>query len=154
MSIRITQFLAVILTVLSLVPGGAHLLEFPAKAKLDAQAYMTVQQIYSGWAFAGIVIFGAIAANFWLAVRSRSQPMPFALACCAAGLIVITLVTFFIWIYPVNQATANWTAMPEHLPPLRAQWERTHAINAVLTFLAVIATLVASLGWRPATPHG
>lgn len=154
MSIRIPQFLAILFTVLALVPGGAHLLESANKMKLSDMDYMTVQQIYAGWAFAGIVIFAAIAANIWLAIASRSQPLPFALACCAAGLIVLTLITFFIWIYPANQATAQWTSMPENLAPLRAQWERTHAINAVITFLAVIATVIASLSWRPDTPHG
>jgi hypothetical protein len=154
MSIRIPQFLAIILTVLALVPGGAHLLEYCNKAKLEELDYMTVQQIYSGWAFAGIVIIAAIAANIWLAIRSRSQRLPFAFACAAAALIAATLITFFVWIYPANQATEQWTVMPDNLAPLRAQWERTHAINAVLTFLAVIAAVVASLSWRPAIPHG
>jgi len=90
MSIRIPQFLAIILTVLALVPGGAHLLEYCNKAKLEELDYMTVQQIYSGWAFAGIVIIAAIAANIWLAIRSRSQRLPFAFACAAAALIAAT----------------------------------------------------------------
>ena len=154
MSIRIPQFLAIIFTVLALVPGGAHLLEFPNKMKLDNQAYMTVQQIYSGWAFAGVVLFAAIAANVWLAIESRPQALPFALAAIAAALLVLTLITFFIWVFPANQATAQWTSAPPNLAPLRAQWERTHAINALLTFLAVVATVIASLSWRPDTPHG
>jgi hypothetical protein len=113
-----------------------------------------VQRIYSGWALAGVVLAAAIASNIWLAVRSRPQALPFAFACASVALLVITLITFFIWVFPANQATAQWTSAPQNLAPLRAQWERTHAINAVLTFFAVVAVVIASLSWRPDMPHG
>jgi hypothetical protein len=149
MSIRVPQFAAIIFTVLALVPGGAHLLELPNKLKLDDQSYMIVQRIYSGWALAGVVLAGAIISNLWLAVRSRPQALPFAFACASAALLVITLITFFIWVFPANQATEQWTSAPENLAQLRSQWERTHAINAILTLFAVIATVLASLLWNP-----
>jgi hypothetical protein len=153
MSIRIPQFLAILLTALILVPVGAHLLELPKKMKLDDQAYMTVQQIYSGWAFAGIMLVAAIASNLWLAIRSRPQTASAALAGLATALLVATLISFFIWILPANQATAQWTSAPDNLATLRSQWELTHAVNAVLTLLALMAAVLASLIWNPDTPH-
>jgi hypothetical protein len=50
MSLRVTQFTAIILTALALVPGGAHLLELAHKITLDQAQYLTVQQLYRGWA--------------------------------------------------------------------------------------------------------
>ena len=43
MGIRATQFAAIILTALALVPVGAHLLELAAKISLDRPQYLTVQ---------------------------------------------------------------------------------------------------------------
>jgi hypothetical protein len=57
----------------------------------------------------------------------------------AAMLIVATLVIFFTWTYPANQATSNWTVVPADWQELRLQWEYAHAANAVLTFLALSA---------------
>jgi hypothetical protein len=45
---RTLQFVAIVLTALGLVPGGAHLLEMTKKMSLDRDQYMTVQQIYRG----------------------------------------------------------------------------------------------------------
>jgi hypothetical protein len=148
MSIRIVQFVAVMLTVLAVIPGGAHLLELPNKMALDRDAYMIVQRIYRGWAMAGVVLVAALLATLWLAIASRSQALPMTLASSAFFLVLATLITFFIWVYPVNQATGQWTAAPTDFERLRAQWEYTHAVNAVLTLLAVAATVAASLSWK------
>jgi hypothetical protein len=48
-------------------------------------------------------------------------------------------VIFFIWTYPANQATSNWTVVPADWQQLRTTWEYAHATNAVLTFLALCA---------------
>lgn len=147
-SIKLVQFIAILLMALSLVPGGAHLIELPNKMALDRDAYMTVQGIYRGWALAGVVLFAALASTLWLAIRSRAQRMPMTLAAVAFALLLITLISFFVWVYPVNQATAQWTVVTDDFEPLRRQWEYTHAVNAVLTLLALAATVAASLAWR------
>ena len=41
------------LTVIVLVPSGAHLFELPGKIGLPRDAYFTVQGIYAGWAWFG-----------------------------------------------------------------------------------------------------
>ena len=72
MGLRVIQFLAIILTALALVPSGAHLAALPNKIGMAQAAYFVAQQIYTGWALFGIVLFGALAMN--LAHRS----------CCAS----------------------------------------------------------------------
>ena len=63
----------------------------------------------------------------------------------AALLLAAGLAVFFQWTLPTNQATANWTRLPEEWESLRAQWEWSHAANAVLTFLALCAVLGAAI---------
>jgi hypothetical protein len=136
---RVAQFLAVMLTALALVPAGAHLFELPNKIGLAEDAYFVVQSIYRGWALFGIVLFGALAANLALAIMVRRQRAPFWLALAAFLLVAATLVIFFTWTYPANQATSDWTVVPANWQELRVQWEYAHAANAALTFLALCA---------------
>jgi hypothetical protein len=140
------QFLAIVLIALALVPGGAHLLELPNKIGLPQEQYFTVQATYLGWALpAGIVLIGALAASLVLTIMLRGQGAPFRLTLAAFLLVCATLVVFFIWTYPANQATSNWTAVPVHWRALRAQWEYSHAANAVLTFIALCTVTLATL---------
>jgi len=134
---------AVLLTALTLVPAGAHLLALPNKIALPRDAYLAAQQIYASWALLGVVLLAAVAANLALAGglrRARAASWP---AIAAALLIVATLAIFFVWVYPANQATANWTTMPAGWETLRRQWEYGHAVNAVLTFAALLAVTFA-----------
>ena len=148
MSLRVTQFAAIILTALALVPGGAHLLELAHKIALDRAQYLEVQQLYRGWALLGAVLIAAMLANLILAVRSRRQGRPVFLAAIATLLLVANLTVFFAWTFPVNQATSNWTVMPADWEALRKQWEYSHAANALLAFVALLATVTSSLTWQ------
>jgi len=152
MGLRVTQFIAIILTALALVPAGAHLLELAHKITLDRAQYLTVQQLYRGWAFLGAVLIAALLANLALTIRSRRQGRPMRLAAIATLLLAANLTIFFIWTFPANQATGNWTVMPADWEALRNQWEYSHAVNALLTFLALSATLASSLSWPAASP--
>ena len=148
MALRVVQFLAIVLTALALVPAGAHLFELPNQIGLDQEPYFIVQNIYRGWALFGIVLVGALAANLALAIMVRRQRAPFWLALLAFLLVAATLAIFFTWTWPANQATSNWTAVPENWRELRTRWEYAHAANAVLTFLALCAVTLAALMTR------
>ena len=39
---------------------------------------------------------------------------------------------------PANQATNNWTQIPANWEHLRWQWEVSHAVNAVITFVGFV----------------
>ena len=145
MALRVAQFLAIVFTALALVPAGAHLFELPNKIGLGQEAYFIVQGIYRGWALFGIVLFGALAANLALCVMLRHWRRPLWLALVAFLLVAATLVVFFTWTYPANQATSNWTAVPADWQELRRQWEYAHAVNAVLTFVALCAVTLSAL---------
>jgi len=145
MGLRIAQFLAIVLTALALVPAGAHLFELPNKIGLAQEEYFVVQGIYRGWALFGIVLFGALAVNLVLTLMVRHRRGAFWLALVAVLLVAGTLVVFFTWTYPANQATSNWTEVPANWQELRLQWEYAHAANAVLTFIALCAVTLSTL---------
>lgn len=142
---KASQFLAVILTALALLPVGAHLMALSAKIAMPEQPYFVVQQIYRGWAWAGAVIFLAIFANVLAALLTRHNRRKWQLFGAAGLLIAITLAVFFAWTYPANQATGNWTSAPENWEQLRTEWERSHAANAIITFLALLCAVGATV---------
>jgi hypothetical protein len=145
MGLRAAQFLAIVLSALALVPAGAHLLELPNKIGLAQEPYFVVQSIYRGWALLGIVLFGALAANLALTIMARHWRGAFWLALLGFLLVAATLVVFFSWTYPANQATANWTEAPANWQELRRHWEYAHATNAILSFLALCAVTASTL---------
>ena len=51
----------------------------------------------------------------------------------------------------MNVASANWTRMPENFDVARQQWEYSHAVNAVLTFAALVAITPSAVGGRMRT---
>jgi hypothetical protein len=143
MGLRIVQLVAVLLTALALVPGGAHLFALPNKIALPQAAYFTAQGIYRGWALLGLVVIGALVADLALAIALRGQRTARALAATAAALIAASLAIFFVWTFPANQATANWTTAPANWATLRLHWEYTHAASAALTFAALVCVTLA-----------
>jgi hypothetical protein len=136
-AVRLLQFGAIMLTALALVPAGAHFFELPNKIGLDQEAYFTVQAIYRGWALFGVALFGALFANLALGLVLAFRQRPYALPLLAFALIAATLAIFFVWTYPANQATSNWTLPTPNWTTLRMHWEYAHAVNAVLTFVAL-----------------
>jgi hypothetical protein len=144
MRLRAVQFLAVVLTALALVPGGAHVFTLLNKIDLGAEQYFIVQNIYRGWALFGVVLIGAFIADFALALMLRRRGgAAFVLALLGSCGVALTLVVFFFWTYPANQATANWTTIPDHWEQLRRQWEYSHAFNAIMTFLALCSVTLS-----------
>jgi hypothetical protein len=103
-----------------------------------------VQQIYRGWALLGFVVAGALLSDLILAITVRTKPKAFALILIAFLCIVGTQVVFWMFTYPANQETSNWTTVPANWRQLREQWEYSHAASAGLNFIALI-TLTLSL---------
>lgn len=148
MTVKILHFLAIVLTALALVPGGAHLFALPNKIALSQSDYFVSQGSYRGWALFGVAIVAAMLANLAVVVARRADKAASQLAGSAAILIALTLVIFFVWTYPANIATEFWTTAPANWQRLRAEWEVSHAVNAVIMFLALCAAALAALVGR------
>ncbi|WP_440409131.1 DUF1772 domain-containing protein [Neorhizobium petrolearium] len=149
MTIRSVQFLAIIISALALIPSGAHLAALPNKIALARAEYFSIQGIYDGWAFLGTLWPAAMIANAVLAFMIRSQQRPFWFAVLAALCFVAMLAIFLLWTLPANQATENWTTAPENWQVLRLQWEYSHAVNALIVFVALCLSSLSVVSWRP-----
>jgi hypothetical protein len=150
MTLKVLQFLALVLTALALIPAGAHFFELPNKIGLPQDQYFIVQNIYRGWALFGLVLFPALGAALALTIALRHHRAAYWLALAGFLCIAATLVIFFTWTYPANVATSNWTVVPANWETLRTRWEYAHAANAVLTFIALCLLTLSLLATRPA----
>lgn len=144
-SLRLLYLLSLVFTTLALVPAGAHLMELAHKIRLGAEDYRTVQQIYRGWSLAGIFVIGALVCTLWLALALREQTPARTPAWIAFACVALTQVIFWSFTFPVNQRTQNWTTLPDNWSALRAQWEYSHAVSAILTLIAVVSLIVSLL---------
>jgi hypothetical protein len=131
-----------------LIPSRAHLFELPNKVDLPRDAYLTVRGIYAGWAWFGIIDLAALVLNVLLAVKLRRQRPAFHFAMIAALCFVAFFAIFFTCTSPANQATANWTMLPDDWSRLRWVWESSHAVNAVVMFVAFCSVTLAVITTR------
>lgn len=144
----VLRLLSVILVALSMAAGLAHLFALPNKIHLPGEDYLTVQQIYRGWALLGILVIGALLSTIVLAIRVRGQSNVFYLSLTAAICVALSLIVFFLFTFPANQATANWTVLPDNWQELRRQWEYSHAVGAGLHFIALVSLTLSLLADR------
>ena len=138
-------FLSLLFVALALAPAMAHLLELLNKINLSREDYLTVQQIYRGWALLGFVVAGALLSTLALTITVRKERKPFIFAFIAFLCIARTQVVFWTCTSPANQATNNWTMLPENWVELRWQWEYSHATSAVLNLVALVTLILSVL---------
>ena len=145
MRLKITFFLSLFLTALTLGAALAHLFELPNKMALSRDEYLTVQQIYSGWALLGIVVIGALIAILVLAFMVRRIPKVRSLVQIAFACLIGAQIVFWTFTYPTNQVTGNWTFLPDNWMQLRRQWEYSHAGGAILDLIAMTMLILSLL---------
>jgi hypothetical protein len=124
---RALDFASIAFVVFVLVPSGAHLLELPDELALAL--FLVAAQVVLRWRERAA--FGAALASF---------------ACLAAAHAI-----FWMFTFPANQATLNWTAKPRDFERVRTQWEWSHGAGALLdlaAFAALLWAVVLELGER------
>jgi hypothetical protein len=88
---------------------------------------------------------GALVTTGIVAVLVRARPAEFYPTLAAALCIALSLVVFFLFTFPANQQTRNWTTLPHNWEKLRQQWEYSHAVGAILYFVALSALTLSLL---------
>jgi hypothetical protein len=48
----------------------------------------------------------------------------------------------------MNVATNNWTISPQDFEAAQRQWEYSHAVNAMLTFVALVTITLSTLTYK------
>ncbi len=143
--VSIVSFAALLLTAIALIPAGAHVFEMHAKMRLGRDAYLMAQGLYRGWALFGVVIAGSLLACVATAALAPTRRERY-FSVFAAIMIAASLAIFFAFVYPANQISQNWTAIPANWKSWRFQWEWGHAAAAACTFAAFVA-----LAWSAVT---
>ena len=141
----VVLFVALLSTALALGGTLAHALELLNKIAMPRDQYFIVQTIYRGWNRLAFLLAIELISMLAVVVIYRRQPWVFwpgvvALLCLAGSKAV-----FWIYTYPANVATSNWTAIPEDWELLRRTWEYSHAAGAALQVLAMSALIAAAL---------
>jgi hypothetical protein len=130
----------------------SHVLQSPGSSALDGRTWLLVQHtFYGGFAVVGgtaeILGLAATAGDAVLSRRRGRGALPPAVAAlCLAG----TLVAYFVGNRPVNARVAAWTptSLPPDWPSYRNTWETAHAVSAVLSGIALVVLLAATIGRR------
>jgi uncharacterized membrane protein len=139
MLLKFLGVIAVVSVAMCLVPAGAHFLELTNKIAMSQPEYMTVQKIYAGWSFFGIAVIAALLITLIHTFMVRSDRPAFFLSLAAFLCLAATQGIFWMFTYPMNVASNNWTVVPADFDAARRQWEYSHAVSAVLTFIALVA---------------
>ena len=142
------RLLAVISVAICLIPAGAHFFELVNKMSLSTAEYITTQKIYAGWSFFGLAIIAAIVFTLTHTLMVRAKRTAFLLSLTALLCLGATQVIFWTFTYPMNVATNNWTITPQDFEAARQQWEYSHAVNAVLTFVALVTITLSALNFK------
>jgi hypothetical protein len=136
-------FIAIFASVIALGGGLAHLYELPRKIALTRDAYFTVQQIYAGWDLFGIVLAVQLVSLALLAWCSLPEHYVFRPVLAALVLLLVAQGLFWMFTFPANAATHNWTQIPADWEPLRRQWEYSHAGGAACQLLGLCCLIGA-----------
>ena len=149
---RRARFLALLFVALALGPSLPHVHELKNKIGIPREEYLVVQQIYRGWALLAFVVVGEFVSTLALAIAVRRHENEFAAAFSALLCVVAAQAVFWTLTFPANQATQNWTVLPENWIALRNQWEYSHAAAALLNLTAFCAVLVSVFAQARAKP--
>lgn len=142
-------FVALLATALALGGALAHALELPNKIGMSREHYFIMQRAYDGWFRLAYLLAVQLAGILAVSFLYRAEPRVLWPALIALGCLVAAQAVFWIWTYPANQATGNWTVQPEDWEILRRNWEYSHLAGAVFQALAMVALIIAVLRRNP-----
>ncbi len=145
MPVKSVFLCSVFFTSIILTASLSHLLSLNNKIKMPASEYLTAQKVYAGCALLAIPVILAIISVLVQLIVIRRGYEGFGLTLAAFISLVITQVIFWVFTFPANRQTDNWTKLPANWEKLRTQWEYSHATASVLNLLALVLLILALL---------
>jgi len=111
----LVSFGAVFFCGLALIPSAAHAMELPNKIHLTRDEYLIAQKLYRGWQLvAPFVILALVSTVMLIGNAKTAGPRSNTASIIAFVCIAVTQVVFWIFTFPVNRTTQNWTKAPPH----------------------------------------
>jgi hypothetical protein len=138
-------FVALLATALALGAALAHALELPNKIGMSREDYFVVQQVYAGWNRLAYLLAVELIGMLTVIMLYRAEPRVLSFALVALGCLLAAQAVFWMFTFPANQATSNWTLQPANWDALRRQWEYSHLAGAAFQSLAMAALIIAVL---------
>jgi hypothetical protein len=146
---RSLRFLTLMLAALSMGMAFGHLLEMPAKLAYQGTVWLMLQQtLYGNFRVLGLGLeTGALVCALVLAVAVRRRRPAFGWTLFGAVCLACAHAAWWAGAAPVNTALTQYTAqtLPADWALLRAQWEYSHSMRAVLQIAAFAALVVSVL---------
>jgi len=141
-------FVALLATAMALGAALAHAFELPNKIGLPEDEYFIMQKAYRGWNQLAFLLVTELASMIALAALYWNEPhvrWPVVVAIfCLLGAQAI----FWLYTYPTNVSTNDWTMTPGNWEELRNQWEYSHLAGAGFQLAAMSFLIVAALSRR------
>jgi hypothetical protein len=149
MARKIALFVALLATALALGPALAHAFALVNKMGLSRDDYFIAQKAYAGWDRLAYLLLVQFAALVAVVVVSRHDTPALTASLLALACLLGAQAVFWIFTYPANVLTANWTRPSEDWGVLRRQWEYSHAVGAGLQVAALCALLFVAIRGAP-----
>jgi uncharacterized membrane protein len=133
----------------------AHLFELPQRMQFDQQLWVKVTVFANVYRLFGSVgaLFevGAILSAILLAFLVRRRGASFYWTLGGTVLLVLALVSWIVFVAPMNAEFAKWLTnpVPQNWTRYRNQWEYAHAINAVIKIIGFSLLLLSVLVETP-----
>jgi hypothetical protein len=138
-------FVSLLATAFALGAALAHTLELPNKIVMSREHYFIMQRAYDGWFQLAYLLAVQLVGILAVILLYRAELRVLLPALIALSCLVAAQAVFWIWTYPANQATGNWTVQPENWQLLRRNWEYSHLAGAVFQALAMGALIIGVL---------
>jgi hypothetical protein len=145
-------FTAILLAALAMGMHLAHVLELGPKLGWDITLYLPVQtSLYKLFGTIGPVLeIGALIFISMLAYRLRGRERIFKLTALSAGMIVLALVTWILFVLPANGHITQWQVdvFPPDWTRWRDQWQFGQAgifVLHLIGFSALISSIIGEL---------
>jgi hypothetical protein len=112
---------------------------------MSREDYFIVQRVYLGWNRVAYLFLIELAGMLAVIFLYRAQPSVLWPTLISLSCLVAAQVIFWVFTFPTNQATSNWSQQPVSWETLRWQWEYSHLAGAAFQTLAMAALIVAVL---------
>ncbi|MBI4274535.1 MAG: hypothetical protein HY659_07530 [Rhizobiales bacterium] len=148
MSLKLWQFIAIILAALTAGMGFRHLMDLPARIMWDQSRWL--ENIVTG---GHNRMFGTVGASIvvatcvvmpYLAYRLRHHDRAASrLTAVSAACFILALTLWWAFVVPVNIEMDNWIAgpFPANWMSWRVQWEVMHALTTLIQMIGLGALL-------------
>lgn len=143
-------FLTAISVAICCIPPAVSLFDLLYRLSLSPTQYMAVQQTNSGVSLFGAAVTAALLLAITHTLTALSDRSAALFSVVASLCLAVAVMIFWLFTYPISAATKRWTVTPERFETARRQWEYANAINAILTFIALVTVLLSIAAADPA----